>query len=157
MTFHEGCASEAIYSRKTRANGICASSEKRLVEDYSRRAAREWSSSLGRYTTTALEARIAELEHENEWLLEMLVMLAQSVDLNAAHLAALDGRMPSPRFEIPKGWIVVKEAAARSGYSAPTVYRLVRKGRIVGAPLGGRVYIDPSSLPKPVAAQVEGG
>ena len=50
MTFHEGCASEAIYSRKTRANGICASSEKRLVEDYSRTAAREWSSSLGRYT-----------------------------------------------------------------------------------------------------------
>jgi hypothetical protein len=52
MTFHEGCASGAVYSRKTRANGICASSEKRLVEDYSRSGAREWSSSLGRYTRT---------------------------------------------------------------------------------------------------------
>lgn len=52
MTFHEACASEAVYSRKTRATGICASSEKRLVEDYSRSGAREWSSSLGRYTRT---------------------------------------------------------------------------------------------------------
>jgi hypothetical protein len=56
MTFHEGCASEAIYSRKTRANDICASSEKRLVEDYSRSAAREWSSSLGRYTRTSAKS-----------------------------------------------------------------------------------------------------
>jgi hypothetical protein len=56
MTFHEGCASEAVYSRKTRANRICASSEKRLVEDYSRSAAREWSFLLGRYTRTCAKS-----------------------------------------------------------------------------------------------------
>jgi hypothetical protein len=40
MTFHEGCASEAVYSRKTRANGICASSEMRLRKKTTRALAR---------------------------------------------------------------------------------------------------------------------
>jgi hypothetical protein len=41
MTFHESCASDAVYSRKTRANGICASSEMRLRKKTTRAVARE--------------------------------------------------------------------------------------------------------------------
>jgi hypothetical protein len=41
MTLLESCACQAIYSRKTRANGICASSENALKEkDHTRRCAR---------------------------------------------------------------------------------------------------------------------
>jgi hypothetical protein len=67
----------------------------------------------------------------------------------AARIAKLEVRMPPP-LEIPEGWLVVKQASARCGYSAPTLYRWVRLNRVVGAPFGGNIYIDPSTLPAKV-------
>jgi hypothetical protein len=68
----------------------------------------------------------------------------------SARIAVLESRLPPPRFEVPEGWLVVKQASGRCGYSAPTLYRWVRLGRIVGAPFGGNIYIDPSTLPAKV-------
>ncbi len=79
--------------------------------------------------------------------ISLVVSLTRHTIEQAARIAALESRVPPPRFEVPEGWVVVKEASGRCGYSAPTLYRWVQLGRVVGAPFGGNIYIDPSTLP----------
>ncbi len=81
--------------------------------------------------------------------ISLVVSLTRHTIEQAARIAALESRMPPP-LEIPEGWLVVKQASARCGYSAPTLYRWVRLNRVVGAPFGGNIYIDPSTLPAKV-------
>ena len=65
-----------------------------------------------------------------------------------AIVAAIDERT-KPGYELPDGYISVKQAAHLCGHPPSTIYDWVRKGRFVkSAPFGGRVYIDKSSLPK---------
>jgi hypothetical protein len=109
-------------------------------------------------TVAALEARIAELtnvfssridrlEAENIVLFDRgKAREAENISL-AARLAAIESRVPAPRFEVPDGWLMAKQAAGACGYAASTLYRWVRQGKIVGGPYGGNVYIDPTSLP----------
>ena len=77
-----------------------------------------------------------------------IVALTKHVADQAARIADLEARTPAPRFEVPKNWITIKRASGLCGSAPPTLYRWVRTGRIVGAPYGGRVYVDPTTLPK---------
>jgi hypothetical protein len=76
------------------------------------------------------------------------ITLERRVSEQAARIAELDARLAPPRFEVPKDWITIKRASGLCGNAPPTLYRWVRIGRIVGAPYGGRIYVDPTSLPK---------
>jgi hypothetical protein len=108
-------------------------------------------------TIAALEARVAELanvfaridrlEAENIVLFDRgKAREAENISL-AARLAAIESRVPAPKFEVPDGWLMAKQAAGACGYAASTLYRWVREGKIVGGTYGGNVYIDPTSLP----------
>jgi hypothetical protein len=59
----------------------------------------------------------------------------------------LDALKPPPRFTIPPGWLTVKRAAALCGFAEPTVSEWARKRKVTSLLVGGRRYIDPSSLP----------
>jgi len=59
----------------------------------------------------------------------------------------LEARLPPPRFTIPQGWIGAKEAIARSGISRSTLYRMIKKGHVLGIKAGPVTAIDPSTLP----------
>ncbi len=58
----------------------------------------------------------------------------------------LEATQPVPRFEIPDGWITVDQAVSLSGAGRSTISRWVERGKITGAPYGGRTFIDPESL-----------
>ncbi len=64
----------------------------------------------------------------------------------AERVAAVERRLPKPRFELPRGWLVAKEAAHASGLRLPTIYRKARKGEIFGVKVG-KLVIDPATLP----------
>jgi Helix-turn-helix domain len=46
----------------------------------------------------------------------------------------------------PDGWLNVKRAAAMSGYSLPSIYRMRRQGLLAATKLKGRIFIDPWSI-----------
>jgi hypothetical protein len=91
--------------------------------------------------------RIARLEEMLAALLDRAAARDAENIVLAARLAAIESRVPAPRFEVPDGWLMAKQAAPACGYAASTLYRWVRQGKIVGGPYGGNVYIDPTSLP----------
>ena len=90
--------------------------------------------------------RIARLEE----------MVADLLDRDAAReadnivlrvrIGMLEATQPAPRFEIPDGWITVDQAVSLSGAGRSTISRWVERGKITGAPYGGRTFIDPESL-----------
>jgi hypothetical protein len=61
-------------------------------------------------------------------------------------IGMLEATQPAPRFEIPDGWITVDQAVSLSGAGRSTISRWVERGKITGAPYGGRTFIDPESL-----------
>jgi len=62
-------------------------------------------------------------------------------------VAELERRLPKPRFTIPPEYVTIQQASGICGYSPATLYGWLRRGRIKGAPLGGRRYVDAKSLP----------
>jgi hypothetical protein len=64
----------------------------------------------------------------------------------AERLAAIEARLPPPRFKVPAGWVYARQAAAASGLSLPSIYRKVRSGEILGVKYG-LLAIDPATLP----------
>ena len=46
----------------------------------------------------------------------------------------------------PDGWLNVKRAAAMSGYSLPSIYRMRRQGLLAATKLHGRISIDPATI-----------
>ncbi len=61
-------------------------------------------------------------------------------------IGMLEATQPAPRFDIPAGWITVQQAASMCGAGKSTSSRWVNRGKIVGAPYGGRTFLDPESL-----------
>lgn len=47
-----------------------------------------------------------------------------------------------------KGWITVKEAASRSGFSEPTIYRWAREETVEKQKVAGYVFVSEASLKK---------
>jgi len=68
---------------------------------------------------------------------------AQVLDLSE-RLAELSARLPPPRFELPKGWLAIKQASALCGVPEPTLYRWARQGKVMSIKRGFRVFIDPA-------------
>jgi hypothetical protein len=62
--------------------------------------------------------------------------------------AEVEALKPAPRFTIPATWLNVKNAAAHCGYAEPTISEWTRKRRLTFLKIGGRLFIDPTSLPK---------
>jgi hypothetical protein len=91
----------------------------------------------------ALEARNTIIEAELARVHEYLTAIEPALIAIAKHV----DDAPPPRFEVPKGWLTVKQASGVCGNAPPTIYRWVRRGRIVGMPHGGNIYVDPSTLP----------
>jgi hypothetical protein len=79
--------------------------------------------------------------------ISLVVSLTEHAAEQTARIAALESRMPAPPFEIPAGWLRAKQASALCGYAPSSIYRFVRNSRIVGAPFGGNIFVDPASLP----------
>ena len=67
----------------------------------------------------------------------------------AAIVAEHDARLPKRRFAVPPHYCTIKEGAALCGYSAPSLYRLARARVVTSIKVGGRRFIDPSTLPAP--------
>jgi hypothetical protein len=103
------------------------------------------SPALAQSDPTGVELHTVAVERERDR--EHAMLRALVVEL-LDRVAALESRVPPPHFEVPKHWISIKRASGLCGNAPPTLYRWVRIGRIVGAPYGGRVYVDPTSLPK---------
>ena len=61
-------------------------------------------------------------------------------------LGMLEAAQPGPRFEIPEGWVTVEQAASMCGAGKSTIARWYKRGKVTGAPYGGRTFIDPQSL-----------
>ncbi len=91
---------------------------------------------------TAAKAGAAAAMTLHDPALDLRIVVA---DL-AERLAAIEARLPPPRFTTPSGWIIAKQAAAVSGLSLPTIYRKVRTGEIFGVKVG-KLVIDPATLP----------
>jgi hypothetical protein len=82
-----------------------------------------------------------------EQVLALVMPLASDNAALSARMVALEARLPPPRFTIPRGWIGTKDAIARSGLSRSTIYRLIKKGRVLGIKVGAVTAVDPSTLP----------
>jgi hypothetical protein len=61
-------------------------------------------------------------------------------------VAMLEATQPAPRFEIPDGWITIDQAASMCGAGKSTIARWYNRGKVTGAPYGGRTFVDPESL-----------
>jgi hypothetical protein len=61
-------------------------------------------------------------------------------------LGMLEAAQPAPRFEIPDGWITIDQAASMCGAGKSTIARWYKRGKVTGAPYGGRTFVDPESL-----------
>jgi hypothetical protein len=73
-------------------------------------------------------------------------LLMRALDEIAALRAEVDALKPAKRFTIPPGWVPIKKA---SGSFAPsTIHQWARERKVMSIKVGGRRYIDPSSLPK---------
>jgi len=66
----------------------------------------------------------------------------------ADRLAAVEARLPARPIVLPANWITPKQAAAESGYSEPSIYRLCRRGKIVAMKIGGKIAVDRGRLAK---------
>ena len=99
-------------------------------------------------TRVARALRPGSLELEDREVLEALAKLTRMVLELRERVAALEARLPPPRFEFPTDWIGAKAARDLSGFSLPQIYAWARSGKIVSAKDGGRVRIDPASLPR---------
>jgi hypothetical protein len=91
--------------------------------------------------------RIDELERLVADLLDRdAAREAESVVLQV-RIGLLESKQPAPRFdEVPAGWLTIEQAASLSGAAKSTIARWVTRGKVVGAPYGGRTYVDPESL-----------
>ncbi len=72
--------------------------------------------------------------------------LSAQIATLTGRLAELETRLPPPRFTIPAGWVPVKQASC--SFALSTVHQWARKRKITSVLIGGRRYIDPSSLPR---------
>ena len=95
---------------------------------------------LDRDRIARLEEMVAELLDRDE------AREAENIVLRV-RVGMLEATRPAPRFEIPADWITVQQAASRCGAGRSTISRWCDLGKIVGAPYGGRTFIDPESLP----------
>ena len=81
----------------------------------------------------------------------ILTLIAANAALTE-RVSELEARVPKPRFQIPQGWIGVREAVARCRVSKATLYRrlnkAVKKGAMLGVLYRGRRYFDPADLPR---------
>lgn len=99
--------------------------------------------------TSELESELARLRAEVDRLMAILrVMNARITELEAsnAELRALQG-LDIPPATIGEDWMTTKMAAHRSGYSKSMIRHFVATGKLKTDKRGGRVLIDPSSLP----------
>jgi hypothetical protein len=60
----------------------------------------------------------------------------------------LESQAPAPRFDAPSNGITIDAASRICGYAASTLYRWWRLKKIGGEKHGGRVLVDPSTLPR---------
>ena len=98
-------------------------------------------------TTTLLDRdRIA-------WLEELVADLLDRDDTREAEIIVLRVRVgmiestrPAPRYEVPEGWISVRQAVSMFGAGRSTISRLVQRGKIVGSTYKGCTFLDPESL-----------
>jgi hypothetical protein len=72
---------------------------------------------------------------------------AESVVLTV-RVGWLESQAPAPRFDAPSNGITIDEASRICGYAASTLYRWWRLKKIGGEKHGGRVLVDPSTLPR---------
>ena len=97
-------------------------------------------------TTLTDRDRIDELEKRVADLLGRdATREAENIVLHA-RIGMLELKQPAPRFEIPEGWVTVEQAASICGAGRSTISRWVKRGKITGAPYGGRTFVDPQSL-----------
>ena len=94
----------------------------------------------------ALARRVALLEADRDVLFDVIDLLMGAVEAHLDHVDGIEARLPPPRFEVPPGWITIGRAAGQCGYSEESLYRWVRTGAARGVKVGGRVFVDPSSL-----------
>ncbi len=92
----------------------------------------------------ALRPAVAEPERITALESQVAVLIVAVAELRAE----IDALKPPPRFTIPPTWLTVKRAAALSGYAPPTVSEWARERKITSNKIGGRRYVDPSSLPR---------
>ncbi len=89
-------------------------------------------------TSNYLFDRIAALEARVDWLTERNFVLT-------ARVIALEARA-AVEVAPDEDLITVKDASHRTGLSVSGVHQRLRKGRIFGRKVGGRVLIKASSL-----------
>ena len=82
--------------------------------------------------TITLERRIADLDADNTVL--------------RTRVGLIESARPAPRFEVPEGWISVRQAVSMFGAGRSTISRLAQREKIIGATYNGRTYVDPASL-----------
>src|SRR5271166_6993335 len=75
---------------------------------------------------------------------ELLRQALDAIAALSARLAEFEARLPPPKFELPRGWLAIKQASALCGVPEPTLYRWTRQGRIMSVKRGFRVFIDPA-------------
>jgi hypothetical protein len=97
-------------------------------------------------TTLADRDRIDELEKLVADLLDRDATREAETIVLRVRVGLLEAQQPAPRFEVPEGWITIEHATSVCGAGRSTISRWVKRGKIIGAPYGGRTFVDPQSL-----------
>jgi hypothetical protein len=81
-------------------------------------------------------------------LTKHVIALEQRIADQAARIADLESRSPPPPFTIPSHWLTAKQSAHASGYSRQSIYRFFHSREAIGIEQGGRLFVDPDSIPE---------
>jgi hypothetical protein len=109
--------------------------------------------SSDQFFVQAIEMMVALMKHVISLEQHVRDLTAENI-VHSVRIGLIESTRPAPRFEVPEGWISVRQAVSMFGAGRSTISRLVQRGKIIGADYNGRTFIDPESLQRWIETKV---